>query len=129
VRTASPVVEYTMVLRTAEQYLIRAEARARQNNLDGARSDLDSIRLRAGLSPLPDNLNQAQLLLAVEQERRVELFAEWGHRWLDLKRTGRALTVLSAEKPDIDENDLLLPIPASSINANVFLEPNPGYDY
>ncbi|MBO9573328.1 MAG: RagB/SusD family nutrient uptake outer membrane protein, partial [Chitinophagaceae bacterium] len=45
--------EYTMVLRLAEQYLIRAEARARQNKLVGensAEADINAIRLRAGLT-------------------------------------------------------------------------------
>ena len=77
IRTKTPVDEYSMVLRFAEQYLIRAEARARQNNLVGAKADVDTIRKRAGLAVLPDNLSQADMLLAIEKERRMELFAEW----------------------------------------------------
>ncbi len=42
--------ENLMLLRLAEQYLIRAEARVQQNDLNGAVSDLNDIRLRAGLS-------------------------------------------------------------------------------
>ncbi|RYZ20346.1 MAG: RagB/SusD family nutrient uptake outer membrane protein, partial [Sphingobacteriales bacterium] len=45
--------EYSMVLRLAEQYLIRAEARAQQGKLIGegsAKTDINSIRNRAGLS-------------------------------------------------------------------------------
>ena len=128
VRTSTPVVEYSMVLRYAELYLIRAEARARQNNLEGALDDLDMLRERAGLAPLPDNISQVDLLLAVENERRLELFAEWGHRWLDLKRTGRAIEVLSPLKPDITANDLLYPLPLSAILTNPALEQNPGYN-
>src|SRR5690606_2398228 len=44
------VPEYSMVLRLSEQYLIRAEARAHQNKLDGAIADIDRIRQRAGIS-------------------------------------------------------------------------------
>lgn len=116
-----------MVLRLAEQYLIRAEARAQQNNLAGAAADLNAIRQRAGLEPLPDNLDKAAMLLAVEQERRIELFAEWGHRWFDLRRTGRSLAVLSPIKPDLTATDLWYPIPLSAINTNPFLTQNEGY--
>jgi hypothetical protein len=127
VRTASPVQEYTMVLRLAEQYLIRAEARAQQSNLAGARADLNVIRERAGLPDLPDNLSKEALLLAVEQERRIELFAEWGHRWFDLRRTGRALAVLSPMKPGLTATDLWYPIPLDAMKTNPFLTQNDGY--
>lgn len=127
IRTASPVQEYTMTLRFAEQFLIRAEARAQQNNLAGAKADLDTIRHRAGLPSLADNLSKAALLLAVEQERRIELFAEWGHRWFDLRRTGRALDVLSPLKAGLTATDLWYPIPLDAIKTNPFLQQNEGY--
>ncbi|MGN6164632.1 MAG: RagB/SusD family nutrient uptake outer membrane protein [Flavisolibacter sp.] len=127
IRTGTPVQEYTMPLRFAEQYLIRAEARAQQNNLAGAKADLDTIRHRAGLPSLDDNLSKEQLLLAVEQERRIELFAEWGHRWFDLRRTGRALTVLAPLKPDLTATDLWYPLPLEAIKTNPFLVQNDGY--
>jgi starch-binding outer membrane protein, SusD/RagB family len=127
VRTATPVVEYSMVLRFAELYLIRAEARAQQNNLNGAIDDLNKIRKRAGLLDLTYTLTKEQVLLAVEKERKLELFAEWGHRWLDLKRTGRALQVLSPIKTGLTANDLLYPIPLSAMLTNPNLVQNPGY--
>jgi hypothetical protein len=117
-----------MVLRLAEQYLIRAEARAQQNNLAGAKDDVDAVRLRAGLPVLPDNLNRDEMLLAIEQERRIELFSEWGHRWFDLKRTGRALAVLSPLKAGITATDLLYPIPLDALKTNPNLVQNPGYN-
>jgi hypothetical protein len=49
VAAGAPKTEYSVVLRLAEQYLIRAEARANLNNLTGAQSDLNKIRNRAGL--------------------------------------------------------------------------------
>ncbi len=115
-----------MVLRFAELYLIRAEARANQDNLEGAIDDLNEIRSRAGLPDLLDTLTKDEVLLAIEKERKLELFTEWGHRWLDLKRTGRALTVLSVTKPEITETDLLYPIPLAAMNTNPNLEQNPG---
>ena len=127
IRTNADVLEYSMVLRFAELYLIRAEARANQDNLEGAIDDLNEIRSRAGLPDLLDTLTKDEVLLAIEKERKLELFTEWGHRWLDLKRTGRALTVLSVTKPEITETDLLYPIPLAAMNTNPNLEQNPGY--
>jgi hypothetical protein len=121
------VEEYSMILRFAEQYLVRAEARAHLNNLAGAKEDLDVIRSRAGLPELADDLSQDQMLLAVEQERRIELFAEWGHRWFDLRRTGRSLEVLSPLKPGITTTDLYYPIPLDAMNTNPNLVQNEGY--
>jgi hypothetical protein len=67
------------------------------------------------------------MLLAVEQERRIELFAEWGHRWFDLRRTGRSLEVLSVLKPGITSTDLYYPIPLDAMNTNPNLVQNEGY--
>jgi starch-binding outer membrane protein, SusD/RagB family len=95
------LVEYDIVLRLAEQYLIRAEARAQQNNLTGtgsAVSDLNVIRTRAGLSDTTIS-NQQGMLDAILLERRKELFTEWGHRWFDLKRTGKIDGVMQAYAP------------------------------
>lgn len=128
IRTASTVQEYSMVLRLAEQYLIRAEARAQQNDLDNAKDDVDAIRDRAKLPLLPDNLSKEEMLLAIEQERRMELFGEWGHRLFDLRRTGRAMTVLSPIKPDLQETDLYYPIPLDAMKTNPNLEQNEGYN-
>jgi starch-binding outer membrane protein, SusD/RagB family len=95
------LVEYDIVLRLAEQYLIRAEARAQQNNLSGAGSavsDLNVIRSRAGLADTTITTQQ-NMLNAILLERRKELFTEWGHRWFDLKRTGKIDGVMQAYAP------------------------------
>lgn len=127
VRTGSTLTEYYVVLRLAEQYLIRAEARAQQNNIAGSQADLNMIRNRSGLLNTTSN-TQATLLSAIEQERRMELFAEWGHRWFDLKRTNRADAVLGSLKPTTwQTSDALWPIPQSQINLNPSLTQNPGY--
>lgn len=127
VKTSATVSEYYVVLRLAEQYLVRAEARAMQGDFSGAAEDINWIRGRAGLAPT-SAVTQADILLAIEQERRVELFAEWGHRWFDLKRTARADSVLGAAKPNTwQTTDALWPIPQSQINLNPALTQNPGY--
>lgn len=127
VRVGTPVTEYSTVMRVAEQFLIRAEARAQQSKLEDAKADVDSIRKRAGLDPLATGLTREQILLAIEKERKHELFTEWGHRWFDLRRTGRALAVLGPIKPDFTEDDFLYPIPIDAILTNPFLEQNDGY--
>lgn len=118
--------EYNIVLRLAEQYLIRAEARAHQDNIDGALEDINIIRNRAGLSNTTAN-DKSTILLAIEQERKVELFVEWGHRWMDLKRTNRADAILAPLKTDWQPTDQLYPIPESEILVNPQLSQNPGY--
>ncbi|HEU4473178.1 MAG TPA: RagB/SusD family nutrient uptake outer membrane protein, partial [Flavisolibacter sp.] len=123
-----PLAEYLIVFRLAEQYLIRAEARMHKGDIQGSISDLNIIRSRAGLPSLPVTLTPVQLATAIEQERRVELFCEWGHRWQDLKRTGRAGAVLSTAKaPNWQSTDELYPIPAVEMQNNPFLTQNPGY--
>lgn len=129
VKSNTTVTEYLMMFRLAEQYLIRAEARAQQGNVAGAVADLNVLRSRAGLAALPTTLDKAALLLAIEQERRVELIAEWGHRWFDLKRTNRADAVLGAKKSTWKSTAALYPIPQSEGFANPNLTQNPGYVY
>jgi hypothetical protein len=121
-------IEDYMLLRLAEQYLIRAEARAQQNNLQGAIDDLNVIRNRAGLTSLTYSMSQSNVLLAVEQERKVELFGEgYGHRWIDLVRTGRVNAVMSVEKPTTWKAvDTLFPIPYVELSNNPNLTPNPS---
>ncbi|RFZ90928.1 RagB/SusD family nutrient uptake outer membrane protein [Mucilaginibacter conchicola] len=120
--------EYT-VMRLAEQYLIRAEARAHLGKLAAAATDLNVIRARAGL-PSKSASNMADMLLAIEHERQVELFGEFGHRWFDLKRTNRAQSVLGAIsiKSPFQSYQLLYPIPRPELLANPNLRQNPGYN-
>ena len=121
--------ESYMILRLAEQYLIRAEARVQQGNLSGAAQDLNRIRNRAGL---PDVIfsGKDDLLRAIMHERQIELFCEWGNRWFDLKRTGTIDSVLAAEKGLVwpaDGHGALYPIPADQLRLNPALRQNPGY--
>lgn len=120
--------EYSVILRLAELYLIRAEARAMLGDLSGAKQDVDLIRARHGGLPPVVATGKEGLLKAIEQERFVEFFHEWGHRWFDLKRWGTADAVLGPLKPDWQPWHKLLPIPQSELNANPFLTQNPGYE-
>jgi hypothetical protein len=130
IQTASTLTEYSMVLRLAEQYLIRAEAEARLNNLPDAINDLNIIRTRAGL-PNTSATTQTELLAAILHERQVELFTEWGHRWLDLKRTGLVDSVMTMVTPQKGNTwntvQQLYPIPKSDILIDNHLTQNTGY--
>jgi hypothetical protein len=120
--------EYNVVLRLAEQYLIRAEARAWQNKIEGAVMDINTVRSRAGLPEVSKSINSELCLDAIAQEWRIEFFTEWGHRWIDLKRTGRANSVLSKVKSNWQYYDTLYPIPVSELETAPNLEQNTGYE-
>lgn len=120
-------LEYSKVLRIAEIYLIRAEARLRLGNIEGAKQDLNAVRERAGLLPV-ESIDPVELETEILYERKVELFTEFGHRWFDLKRYNQAEAVLAPIKNGWDESSYLLPIPETELSANPNLDPqNPGY--
>jgi len=121
--------EYTAIMRLAEAFLIRAEANAQLGNLSTAIADLDVIRARAQVELIRDSnpgISQRDLIETIYQEKVFEFFAE-GHRWFDLKRTGRADEVLGPIKENWEATDVLLPIPEQEIFANSNLTQNPGY--
>lgn len=115
------------LFRLAEQYLIRAEARA-QLGENGAAADINVIRKRAGLPPTKAS-TKSELLEAIAQERFVEFCFE-GDRWPDLKRTGKIDSIMHMYKPDSWQiTDQLLPVPATELGTNPNLNPqNPGYN-
>lgn len=128
-----PIDEGICVFRLAEQYLIRAEARANGagSGLNGAVTDLNAIRSRAGLPNYTGTVDKPALVSAIIHERQVELFSEQGHRWFDLKRTGLANTLMpgiaSGKGGAWSNNGLLFPIPYADILNDSNLKQNPGY--
>lgn len=112
------------VIRIAELYLIRAEARAQTNDLSGALSDLDAVRNRADAGG-SSATTKAEILSAIEAENSIE-FAFEAHRWFDLVRTGRAGDVLGVK----DTRFWLFPLPYSDVLSDPDLEGknNPGYN-
>jgi hypothetical protein len=120
-------VEYYMALRLAEQFLIRAEAKAHQDKADAV-TDLNIIRERSYLGDYAGANDQNSVLNAIYHEWQVEFFSEWGHRWLDLKRWRNAITTLTESKgAALDSNALLFPIPVSELSVDPNLTQNPGY--
>lgn len=136
VRNDATISEYVMMLRLAEQYLIRAEAKALGPNSDltGAVDDLNVVRNRAGLSTYAGSVDQASIVQAILHERQVELFTEWGHRWFDLVRTGEANAVMGdpgnvcqSKGGTWNSNWQLFPIPLSDRKNDPNLTQNQGY--
>lgn len=111
-----------IVLRLADMYLTRAEARLNTPGFDEnlVRADINAIRNRASLV----NYSGSDLAGEILVQRRLE-FAFEGHRWFDLVRTGNATSVLG-----ISENHTLFPIPKAEITNNNSInenDQNPGY--
>lgn len=127
----APVTEYEIVLRLAELYLIRAEARVKQDKLQDAVDDLNAIRSRAGLNNYSGIMNVEGIFNSILHERQVELFTEWGHRWLDLKRTktiDSLMTEVSISKQTTWKTTAqFYPILLSELKGNPNLVQNPGY--
>jgi len=122
-----PPNEYAVVFRLSEDYLMKAEALIAMNVYQQAQDDINQIRKRAGLMDI-QSLDPIVLREALIKEWRSEYFAEWGHRWLDLKRWGLIDQVLTDLKPNWETTAQWLPIPLSEIQTNIFLIQNPGYD-
>lgn len=124
------VTESHMMLRLSEMYLIRAEARAQLNQLPDAISDLDQVRARASLDLIANTnpgISQTDLLAKIAHERWVELFAENGDRWMDLKRTGNAGETLQNNPNWQTTTGQFFPIPMLDIKYNSSLTQNDGY--
>jgi len=117
----TPASDPSFVIRIAELYLIRSEARAQQDKLTEALADLNAVRDRAGLAASAAVVKD-QILLAIENERKIE-FALEPHRWFDLVRTGRADEVLNVT----ESFRLVLPLPAQQILVDRSLEQNDKY--
>ncbi|WP_198315694.1 RagB/SusD family nutrient uptake outer membrane protein [Chitinophaga tropicalis] len=120
--------ERSMILRLADIYLVRAEARTALKNLGGAQEDINVIRNRAGLSNTTAS-NETDLLAAIAQERRVELFTEMGNRFFDLRRTGKLDAVMLASKGNNiwASYKQFWPIPPTEITYNPNLTQTSGY--
>jgi hypothetical protein len=114
--------DQSYVLRLAEIYLIRAEARAELNKLDEGLNDLNIIRNRANVPSIASVSTREELIDKILLERRLELAYE-SQRWFDLIRKDKAQLVLGIT----DVYKLLLPIPRQEILVNPNLKQNPGY--
>ena len=128
------------VYRLADALLLLAECLNEENKAADALPLLNQVRIRAGLTSSAVT-DQGQLRDIIAHERRVELAFE-NHRWLDLVRTGKALTIMNAfgvlqkqtysyllpNTYNVTVNRLIFPIPFDEIVLNPKLIQNPGYN-
>lgn len=115
----------TKVFRLAEIHLIRAEAAAMlSGNPNDGLADINLIRERANLDPLPSFPSMNAFVDALLQERRIELSFE-GHRFFDLVRFNKTSEVLGM--PDFRK---IFPIPRNELQVakDGNLAQNPGYE-
>ena len=119
------------VIRYADVLLKYAEVLNETGSTSDAISFLNMVRNRAGLGDTSAT-SQQEVRDAIEMERRLEFIGE-GHRWFDLKRTGKAVETMNAwfsansKNVTIDNSKLLLPIPQSQIDTDPAITQNPGY--
>jgi hypothetical protein len=130
-------------LQLSELYLLRAECRARLNDLPGAVADLQELRknrLPSGAYEIPAAIagNQQALIHFVIDERTRE-FALEGYRWFDMRRlsqdplfaglkfkhtiynTDGTTTIIEMDQP----NRLVLRIPGQFMLSNPGMQNNP----
>lgn len=129
-----PGLHSPKVLRIAEMYLNRAEARAKQNKFADAIADLNAIRAKRNASQL-SGIADADVLSTVLAERQRELAFE-GHTKFDYWRNGLTMerkqcnTGLELNAPcSIAPTDprAVYPIPQREIDVNQNMVQNPGY--
>lgn len=116
-------------VRSAETYLLLAEAYFKLGDLGSAATAINALRNRAHAVPI----DASQVTLAfILDERSRELFSEEERRYT-LVRTGtwlqRTKQYNAIASPNVKERDALLPIPQDVINANRTspMRQNPGY--
>lgn len=125
-----------ILLRYADVVLMYAEA-LNEISYDASESSIalkqvNDIRERAGLAKLTatDVPTQEAFRKAILDERRCE-FPYEGHRWFDMVRMGYAKSVMAENGKNIQDYQLLYPIPQTEIekvgDASILWQ-NPGYD-
>lgn len=121
-------------MRLADAYLIRAEARMMQGDMQGAADDLNVVRARGAWPGMED----ANMITAADvdidlilDDRAKELVGEC-HRWNDLVRTGKLVERVRLYNddaaPNIQDYHTVRPIPQDQIDrTSGGYAQNPGY--
>jgi hypothetical protein len=100
------------VYRYSEVLLLLAEALNEQGRSTDAAPFLNQVRTRAGLAATTQT-GQTNLRTAIANERRVELAFE-NKRWLDLVRTGQAVSTITAYGTRVKANPQAYYFPAGA---------------
>jgi hypothetical protein len=116
------------IVRLADVYLMRAEAKMRKGDASGALADVNKIRSARTVTKPAPALSTMTLDLLL-RERGFELYWEM-HRRTDLIRFGKYENAWT-EKSNADKNKRVFPIPQTAIdgasNLPGYLKQNPGY--
>jgi hypothetical protein len=108
------------LIRNEELILIKAEALFYTNDVAGAVRELNVVRQKSGGLPAYSGLpNETTFVNELLYERRYSLLFEGGHRWIDLRRFGKALPL---DNPDTDVANVRFPIPLPECNARPDLQ-------
>lgn len=118
------------IIRLADVYLMRAEAKLRKNDAAGALLDVNTVRMsRTAYTVKPAPLTGTLTLDILFRERGFELYWEMQRR-TDMIRFGKYEGTWT-EKNNTDKNKRLFPIPQTAIdgasNLPGYLKQNPGY--
>ncbi len=122
--------------RTAEMYLIRAEANARKAapNLTAGAADLNFLRANRITSYTDQTFASADALVTAVMEERFKELAFEGFRFFDLKRNSLPVERLASDASEawqtLPANSFrfVLPIPASELRVNPNMVQNEGYN-
>ncbi|GAB4000258.1 RagB/SusD family nutrient uptake outer membrane protein [Spirosoma daeguense] len=127
------------VLRYSDVLLMYAEVLNELGRSAEAIPYVQQVRTRAGMTNALTGLDKTALQTLIAKERQTEFCFE-NQRWYDLKRTGKAIEVMTAhgrrekaaktflypESYTLNTNKLLAPIPVIEVSVNQ-LQQNPGY--
>ena len=122
------------LMRLADAYLLRAEARLQQDDTEGAAEDINVVRVRSAVEGQEEAIKITAADVNLEfllDERARELVGE-GHRWFDLTRTmtliERVRKYNEQAAPNIQPYHIVRPIPQQQIDRTVGGYPqNEGY--
>ncbi len=148
-RIQTSTVQYTHDLflsRLGETYLVAAEAYFKMSNLTKAKERINEVRRRAAMPGKVNEMMIAEGDVTIDfilDERARELAGE-GHRWFDLKRTGKLMERTKLHNPEIKaiydsgrdpflgkngNYKILRPIPLSAVTLDSGTYPqNPAYE-
>ncbi len=137
-RSETTIPHDIVLIRFAEAYLLRAEARNEIGDGAGALADLNVIRNRANAKPQYTTTDQIELRSWIFQERGLEFTQEFNRKF-DLLRWGMYLNVMNATQSILTSSNqiislvreprsLLFAVPTSEVQQNnLFGNNNPGW--
>ena len=128
--------QHIYLIRYADMLLLEAEAKINLGAFSEAEALINKVRNRVSLPNVATITNKEDGINKVLKERLLELAFE-GHRWFDLKRTGKALEVIKSRTNgkgqqlsyvnNLTEQKLLWPVPQAQMDNNPNLTQNSGY--